>query len=135
MILPTKRIILYPFWKVSDWGLSFYPLHHLFNFFDKNSWGPLPLISKGGDEWGNPSLNVIFPLFCRIVIFYGKEIDRSTWYLSGAIGNSAVYCSPDFKREALIPFDGDFDSLFEKQPNLEEAEVLRKASYVEDIED
>lgn len=130
-----ERLQLAPAWKVSDWGLSFWPVHHLFNFAKNFKWGPLKLAYKGSDEWGNPSIAIIIPLVGQLVYFYGKNLDRNSWFLSGSNGRIAHYVSPDYKFEANINYNGNFDLLFDTEPTLTYEEIRTRAIYIERLED
>jgi len=126
------RVMLAPFWKVSDWGLSFWPFHHVTNFLFEGSLGPLSLVGKGGDEWENPSFYIIIPLVGEIVFFYGKNFDRSTWWLSGRVNNTLYYISPDGLYEASIDFDRD--NWEEEKSTLTHGEIAARAKLIEFIE-
>jgi hypothetical protein len=36
-----------------------------------------PQVSRGSDEWGNRSVIVGLPLTGALVVFYGRDLDRS----------------------------------------------------------
>jgi len=129
------RLQLAPAWKISDWGLSFWPIHYLFNLFREYKFGPLPLVYKGSDEWSNLSIAIIIPLIGRIVYFYEKNINCNTWFLSSSSGRIAHYISPDYKHEAHIEYDGDFDSLLAIEPILTNEQIRIRSHYIERLED
>lgn len=130
-----ERVQFEPFWKVTNFGLSFWPLHYIFNAFDEFGWAPLKLVYKGADEWGNPSLLITIPLIGRLILFYGRDFDRSSWFLSSSVGDIALYVSPDWAYEARIRYDGDFDTLVETKPRLTEEEIQATAHAIESVED
>lgn len=111
------RFQYHPPWKATHWGFGFRP------------------VNRGGDEWGNPSLYFILPLLGTLVIFYGKNFERYKWFLSGAHGRVAHYISPDYKLEAWVHFNGDFDALFDEQPLLTDVEINVKSHYIEYVGD
>lgn len=69
----------------------------------------------------------------NMTVFYGKTLDRSKWFLDGAVGPVATYTSPDFRQEAKVHFDGDYDRLERTAPLLSEKEILTRAHIVEAV--
>lgn len=150
MSTDTKRFYYSPPWEISDWGLSFFPIHYLFNKMNGEKTGPLKLISRSGDQWGNEAIDIIVPLLGGITIFYGKNIDVSTWFFSGMVGGQAMYISPDMSQEAQLPvsriakhynldlttyddlFDGLMDHVLTIQPDAMKI-LLKREGKLENI--
>lgn len=54
----------------------------------------LPRIWFGSDQWFNQSVVFDGP-WGSVTIFYTRFVDRNGWYLSGTVGHTAMYYSPD----------------------------------------
>lgn len=77
-------------WQVARWGFGFKP------------------VSRGSDEWGNRSVDVIVPLLGRLVAFTGSNLwggpfDRSGWFHHGYVDRHSNWTSPDYRFEATLP--------------------------------
>ena len=105
-----ERFIILPFWKVTRWGF-------------------LKPFGFGGDEWGNPSVYIIIPLVGMVVFFYSVHMDRESWFKIGSNGESILYMSPDYEREASFHFHANLD--FDDYPdNLTDKYVRTYADIV-----
>lgn len=109
-----ERLQLHPFWQLENLGF-------------------IRPYGLGADEWGNRSFYIVIPLLGSLTVFYGRTLDRSKWFLDGAVGPVATYTSPDFRQEAKVHFDGDYDRLERTAPLLSEKEILTRAHIVEAV--
>ncbi len=78
--------------------------------FDR-SWFP-PKIMRSTDEWCNYCLCVQVPFIGDLDIFYGRHVDRASWWLSGGRMNpdntwEMHWVSPDYELYATAHEDRD----------------------------
>lgn len=107
-------------------------------------WLPgLPWVSRGADEFGNPSVIIDVPMVVHLVVFHGR-LDRDRWWSLGWTdhrGGPVCYYSPDgllcvgIAPDVLgIDPDADYGEELDRYGlgTLPASTVLRLATWVED---
>ncbi len=103
----------------------------------------VPWISRGADEFGNPSVIIDVPMVVHLVVFYGR-LDREQWWSLGWTDGhcqAVRYYSPDSLLCAGIePTDLGIDPILDYHFQLDEqgittlpaSTVVRLATWIED---
>lgn len=123
-----ERFQFTPFWKLTMLGFCGW-----YNWL--KGWRYYGPVGLGCDEWRNPSFYVDIPFVGELVVFYGRDFDRSKWWTSGSVNRVVCYHSPDGEWEAFIPGLDLEDIDHSGEWTLTYDEIRVRASSVERVND